>query len=196
MNNVYFTSDLHFCHDRQFIYEPRGFNSVYEMNEQIIKNFNEVMDWTDDLYILGDCFLNNNEEGMSYMRRLPGKKHIVWGNHCTQARQELMEIEGWDCLGYVHQMRLNGYSLYLSHYPTLTANHDDDKPLKRKTICLCAHSHTKNRFKDMKYGLCYHVELDCHQNKPILIDDIIKDIQFFTSLDINAQKNIWEKEIY
>ena len=39
MNNVYFCSDFHFCHDRDFIYKPRGFDSVYEMNEQIIKNF-------------------------------------------------------------------------------------------------------------------------------------------------------------
>lgn len=130
------------------------------------------------------------------MRRLPGKKHIIWGNHDTAVRQELMELEGFDCLGYANMLKYNGYHFYLSHYPTATANNDNDKSLKRRTINLCAHSHTKNRFKDMKYGLCYHIELDCHQNEPILIDDIIKDIQFFISLDINGQKNIWEKEIY
>jgi calcineurin-like phosphoesterase family protein len=180
MNNVYFCSDFHFCHDREFIYKPRGFDSVYEMNEQIIKNFNEVMDWTDDLYILGDCFLNNNEEGISYMRRLPGKKHVIWGNHDTVARQELMETEGWDCLGYAHQMRLNGYSLYLSHYPTLTANHDDNKPLKRKTICVCGHTHTQDKFQDFDKGLIFHVELDTNNCYPWLIDDIITEIQQYT----------------
>ena len=30
---IYITSDLHFCHDRGFIYGPRGFKSVHEMNE-------------------------------------------------------------------------------------------------------------------------------------------------------------------
>ena len=37
---IYFTSDLHLNHDRDFIYVPRGFNSVHEMNEAIIYNWN------------------------------------------------------------------------------------------------------------------------------------------------------------
>ena len=37
MNKIWLTSDLHFCHNRDFIYEPRGFASVHEMNEAIIK---------------------------------------------------------------------------------------------------------------------------------------------------------------
>ena len=35
MSKIWFTSDLHFCHDRDFIYGPRGFKSVQEMNEAI-----------------------------------------------------------------------------------------------------------------------------------------------------------------
>lgn len=181
MNKIYLTSDPHFCHNQPFIYEPRGFSSVHEMNEQIIKNFNEVIDWTDDLYILGDCFLNNNEEGMSYMRRLPGKKHIIWGNHDTAARQELMQLENFDCLGYANVLKYGGYHFYLSHYPTLTSNYDVDKPLKRRMINLCGHSHTKDKFQDMKMhlGLIYHVDLDAHNCYPVLLDDIIEDIQSF-----------------
>ena len=177
MNKIYFTSDLHFCHNRDFIYKPRDFSSVEEMNEQIIKNFNEIVGEDDDLYILGDCFLNNNEEGMSYMRRLPGKKYIILGNHDTIARQELMWLEGFVCLTYSNLLQHGGYHFYLSHYPTITSNYDDDKPLKRKVINLCGHSHTQNKFIDMDKGLIYHVELDAHQNKPVLIDDIIKDIK-------------------
>lgn len=181
MNKIWLCSDLHFCHNQPFIYEPRGFSSVHEMNEQIIKNFNEVVDWTDDLYILGDCFLNNNEEGMSYMRRLPGKKHIIWGNHDTVARQELMWLENFDCLGYANMLKYNGYHFYLSHYPTLTSNYDDNKSLKRRMINLCGHTHIKDKFQDMKMhlGLIYHVELDAHNCYPILLDNIIEDIQSF-----------------
>ena len=195
MKKIYFTSDLHFMHNKDFLYEPRGFSNIHDMNEAIIENFNKVMDWSDTLYILGDCFLNNNEEGMKLMRRLPGEKHIIWGNHDSDTRKLLMLNEGWDG-DYATVLKYKGYQFYLSHYPTITSNYDADKPLNRRVINLCAHSHTKNRFKDMKYGLSYHVELDCHQNKPVLIDNIITDIKFFTSLDINAQKSIWEKEIY
>ena len=33
----------------------------------------------------------------------------------------------------------------------------------------------------MNKGLIYHVELDAHNNYPVLIDDIIEDIQHYTS---------------
>jgi calcineurin-like phosphoesterase family protein len=178
MNKIYLTSDLHFCHNKDFIYQPRGFNSVQEMNETIIKNFYEVMDYADKLYILGDCFLNNNEEGMKFMKRLPGKKYIIWGNHDNDSRKMLLEDAGFICLGYASILKwCNGYTFYLSHYPTLTSNSDEDKPLKRRIINLCGHTHTKDKFHDMDKGLIYHVELDAHDNKPILIDDIITDIK-------------------
>ena len=36
---IYFISDTHFNHDRDFIWGNRGYNSVNEMNEDIIINF-------------------------------------------------------------------------------------------------------------------------------------------------------------
>ena len=39
---IYLASDLHFNHDKPFIYEPRGFTNVYDMNRAIIKNFNSI----------------------------------------------------------------------------------------------------------------------------------------------------------
>ena len=181
MDKIYLTSDLHFCHNREFLYEPRGFSSVHEMNEQIIKNFNEVMDWGDTLVILGDCFLNDNEEGMKLMKRLPGTKHIIWGNHDTDTRKVLMKDAEFKTHGLADTLKYKGYNFYLSHYPTLTSNYDIDKPLKRRMINLCGHTHTKDKFQDMKMhlGLIYHIELDANNCYPILLDDIIKDIQSF-----------------
>lgn len=176
MNNIYVTSDFHFCHDKDFIYAPRGFNSVTEMNETIIKNFNNIMDWSDTLYILGDCFLNDNEEGMKLMRRIPGEKHIIWGNHDTDTRKFLIGSE-FLFHGYAYLLKYKGYHFYLSHYPTITSNKDEDKPLKRRVINLCGHTHTQDKFKDMDKGLIYHCELDTHDNKPVLLDDIIEDIK-------------------
>lgn len=179
MNKIWLTSDLHFCHNRDFIYEPRGFASVHNMNEAIIKNFNEVVAWDDDLWILGDCFLNNNEEGMRLMNRLPGNKYVIYGNHDSVTRQELICGQGWE-VGYATTLKYKGYHFYLSHYPTITSNLDIDKPLNRRTINLCGHIHTQDKFLDMDKGLIYHVELDAHNNYPVLIDDIIEDIKHYT----------------
>lgn len=32
MGNIWLTSDFHFCHNKEFLYAPRNFNGVWEMN--------------------------------------------------------------------------------------------------------------------------------------------------------------------
>ena len=59
MSQIYFTSDLHLCHDRGFIYEPRGFNSIEEMNNAIVENWNSIVTNEDNVFILGDLMLND-----------------------------------------------------------------------------------------------------------------------------------------
>ena len=52
MSNICITSDWHFCHDRDFLYAPRGFHSVWEMNKELVARYNEVVDRDDDVYVL------------------------------------------------------------------------------------------------------------------------------------------------
>ena len=40
--SVFVTSDCHFGHDRDFIWKARGFDSVEEMNENIVFLWNTV----------------------------------------------------------------------------------------------------------------------------------------------------------
>lgn len=89
MGKIYLTSDLHFCHNKDFIYEPRGFECVEDMNETIVKNWNDLITAEDDVYILGDCMLNNNAEGMNLLESLNGRLHIITGNHDTNMRIKL-----------------------------------------------------------------------------------------------------------
>lgn len=173
---IWLTSDLHFCHNKPFIYEPRGFSTVHEMNETIVKNINEVVSWTDQLWILGDLMLNDNVEGMKLVRRLPGEIHVLIGNHDTPSRVESYELEPRIKVeGYATVLKYEGYNFYLSHYPTLTINFDDDKPLKRRLLCLAGHTHSKSTFEP--YG-SYNVALDAHNNHPVSIDQVIHDFEY------------------
>ena len=43
MGKIFITSDLHFFHNQSFIYEPRGFDNVYDMNNAIVKNWNNKL---------------------------------------------------------------------------------------------------------------------------------------------------------
>ena len=177
MGKVFVTSDPHFCHQMEFIWGPRGFKNQYEMNEAIIENWNSVVDMEDDVYCLGDIMLNDNDLGIKCLKSLKGKIHIIRGNHCTNARVELYK----QCHNVVdinegQFLQYKKYHFYLSHYPCLTANHDDDKPLKTRIISLCGHVHTQDPFYDWDKGLIFHVEMDTNNCTPWNLDDIIEKI--------------------
>ena len=176
---IYITSDLHFCHDKEFLYTPRGFQSIEEMNQSIVQRWNAVITEDDDVYILGDLMLNDTDCGMDLLEDLNGRLHIVLGNHDTESRQDryIYARNVVEICGYSTVIKYEKYHFYLSHYPTLTSNYDVDKPLKARVINLCGHSHTEDKFADMDKGLIYHCELDAHHCEPVLIDDIIWDIK-------------------
>lgn len=176
-NKIWFTSDWHFCHDREFIWGPRGFKNVYEMNEAIVKNYNEVVGPEDDVYMLGDAMLNDNEAGLKYIKQLKGKIHIICGNHDTTTRLEAYN----NCWNVVEvctakYLKIKKYSFFLCHFPTMTSNLDEDKHLSQKLINLFGHTHQNTKFyKDMP--TMYHVGVDSHNCYPVEFNTIIEDIR-------------------
>lgn len=175
---IYITSDLHFGHQREFLWKPRGFQSLEEMEEQIVLNWNNLINEEDDVYVLGDLMLNDNNHGLSLIGELNGKLHIVIGNHDTDSRIELYKtLPNVVEIGYAYRLRYKKFRFFLTHYPTLTSNYDDGETLYNKLVNLCGHTHTKDKFCDFNKGLIYHCELDCQDNRPISIEQIINDIK-------------------
>lgn len=179
MGKIWLTSDLHLGHDRNFIWGPRGFNSVEEHDETIIKNWNELVSPDDTVYCLGDLMLNDNEGGCRKLNQLNGRIYIIYGNHDSANRVQLYanirpNILG---LGLAYILKYKGYHFYLSHYPTLCSNYDDDKSLRKQVIGLCGHRHVIDPFYDMDKGLIFHCEMDTNNCHPWLLDDIIKKLE-------------------
>lgn len=183
---IFITSDLHFGHIKNFLWEPRGFRDIENHDYEIIRRWNEVVNRNDIVYVLGDLMLNDNNNGISCLSLLHGKIKIIRGNHETDVRWEIYNtLPNIELLGWAHMLKYHKYHFYLSHYPTLTSNYDDKKPLKAKIINLCGHSHTKDAFADWDKGIIYHCELDAHDCYPVLLDDIIKEIKN----KVNTQQN-------
>lgn len=179
---IWMCSDWHFNHDRDFVWGKRGFSSVEEMNEEIVKRHNSIVRPDDDVYVLGDLCLGGaeaNAANKELIEKMNGKLHIVSGNHCTNSRIEMYRT----CSNVVEvnlfsqMIKYKKQYFYLSHFPTLTANHDDDRPFKQKIINICGHSHTDDPFTDFDKGIIYHVEMEAHNCYPVLLDRIIEDIK-------------------
>lgn len=76
-----FTSDTHFFHSKVIQYSSRPFSSAEEMNESLIKNWNQVVKPKDTVYHLGDVSFGSYQKTKTLLRRLNGNIHIIWGNH-------------------------------------------------------------------------------------------------------------------
>ena len=175
---IWLTSDLHFNHDREFIYKPRGFESVWDMNRTLIENYNSIVSSDDDVYILGDLMLGGPDrmkDGLSLLSQLKGNIHIVRGNHDTDNRwaayQNLYNVVEVDNAIY---LKYKGFHFYMSHFPTFTANLEKES-LKQCTINLYGHTHQQSNFyNDIPF--MYHVGVDSHNNYPVNIDEAIRDM--------------------
>lgn len=148
------------------------------MNWAIVKNWNDTVDFDDDVYVLGDLMLNDNDAAMAYIKQLKGHIHVIRGNHDTDTRMELYR----DCYNIVEvceakYLKAEGMMFFLSHYPCLCSNHDEGKPLPKICISLCGHTHTKDKLVDMDKGMIYHVEVDAHNCTPVSLTQVIKDIE-------------------
>ena len=171
---IWFTSDFHFGHNKEFIYGPRGFDNCYDSAAQIIKNCQEVISWDDTVYILGDVMLNDDEFGIKCLRQIPGYKYLVVGNHDTNSRiEKLQDANIFFSIDCGRRMKYKKWTLLMSHYPQITENYQD----RHKVISLCGHSHTKDPFLHWDKGLIYHVEVDAHNGYPVSIDQIESDIR-------------------
>lgn len=89
MTNIWFISDTHFNHKNilQFTTFEGGprirpeFDSLEEMNETIIQNWNKLVTPQDKVYHLGDVIFGPNKDYDKVLSRLNGKKRLVVGNH-------------------------------------------------------------------------------------------------------------------
>ena len=84
--NIFFISDTHFGHANMLTFtnydgtRMRPFNSVEEVDELMIENWNKMVKPMDKVYHLGDCFYKSSNPDQ-IMSRLNGQKVLCRGNH-------------------------------------------------------------------------------------------------------------------
>ena len=178
---IYFTADWHFNHDREFVYKPRGFDCVEDMNEAIVERHNKIVEVIDTVYILGDLCLGGGDreilnKNKTLIESLRGNLKIILGNHDTPNRiQMYSECKNVTVLGYADLIKYRKYHFYISHFPTITSNLSDSASLKQRTLNLYGHTHQRSNFFDDNPTM-YHVGVDSHGCKPIDICIILAEM--------------------
>lgn len=170
---IYFTSDTHFSHKNILAYEPitRPFKDVDEMNETIIQNWiNKGITDEDDVYVVGDFFMGQLDKIQPILDRLPGKIHLIRGNHDQKNRIEIFEKNGIDVKD-IDYIRYKGRFFILCHFPI--ANEEFIKMVREdnsEVVVLYGHVHsnTQSGYHD---GM-FHVGCDTNNLTPISIQEV------------------------
>lgn len=80
-NKYFFIADTHFFHKRIIEYENRPFENTNEMNEILIKNWNQIVRTGHIVFVLGDFAFCGKEPMREICKQLNGYKYLIMGNH-------------------------------------------------------------------------------------------------------------------
>ena len=157
---MWFTSDTHFNHEKIILLSHRPYQSVEEMNEALIANWNDRVEKRDIVWHLGDFVFRGDPAPLFH--RLNGQKRFVLGNH--DKPNQLRALAGADNVHDVKYVREAGYRFFLSHYAHRTwpnSNHG--------SFHLYGHSHG-----DLPgHGRSMDVGVDANGYSPIHIDEVV-----------------------
>lgn len=119
---IFFTSDSQFGHENVIGFSNRPFSSIEEMDEELIKRWNERVHGNDTVYIVGDLFFKSkNEEEI--LRRLKGKKHLIIGNHDGSWLGKFDATKYFLSINEMISVSDGKHGIVLCHYPLLTWKH-------------------------------------------------------------------------
>lgn len=111
-----FYSDPHLGHFNIIEYCNRPFSTVEEMNEVLVRNYNNLISDNDIVFWLGDCFFKGNiDRYKALLGQMHGKKILIVGNH--DQGDGMMARMGFEIVMHESVMEIGGRVCRLSHYP-------------------------------------------------------------------------------
>lgn len=187
---IYFTSDPHYWHENAIKHSNRPFKDVNEMNEGLIRNWNDIVRPEDTVYCLGDFSLAYRPVEI-VTPRLMGTKYLVPGNHdfCHSYNKKSRDPErraewikkyeenGWIILPEQTTLEIPGVAtVNMCHHPYVFTKFDDKyerwRPHDDGRWLICGHVHDAWKFGERMIN----VGVDVWDMKPVSIEVISKII--------------------
>lgn len=169
---IYIISDTHFNHTNIIKYCNRPFKNVKEMNNAIIKKWNETVKPKDKVYHLGDFFLGSKYDLFNIVSQLNGSIYLIKGNH------DRLTIKSYEECGIIvlknAPIEFDDYKVLLSHKPL------PDSMIKNGYINIHGHIHEKkieDIYDSNLYNKNSHINVSCDvlNFKPIMLEQLLKD---------------------
>jgi calcineurin-like phosphoesterase family protein len=191
---VHFMADPHLDHNKNFIWESRGYSSADHHTSDIINVTNDCVRENDILFMIGDLCLNSTPQKVEqYLARIRCKNFwCLWGNHNNPHEKSIYRPErdkllapgvraNWVYpvkyknmvyLGHYHECTVNNQFIVMCHYPFMSWNQ-----LGHGAWMLCGHEHgglpatrpeaTDGKILDLGWDM-YHKPLSFTELKKIM----------------------------
>ncbi len=141
---IYYIADCHFFHGAlNEKMDKRGFSSPEEMNEYMIKRWNDKVLPSDTVVVIGDLSLGKADETNELLKRLKGKIGLISGNHDKFLKSADFDLGRLEWVENYMEITDSQRQVVLCHYPILFYNgqyrlrHNGDP----KTYMLYGHIH-------------------------------------------------------
>lgn len=184
--NTFFTSDLHIGHDKVIQYSKRPFNNLREMEEVIIRNWNNKVKKDDVVWMLGDIFFCHQIPAKEFLDKLNGRKRLVKGNHDKMSDGQYLRL-GFEIVLDEALLSLFGSKVRLSHFPRKSSllskiwsfirygyniNYQERRHNDEEWWLLHGHSHSTPKHKINYKRHSLDVGMDANNFTPLSIQEV------------------------
>jgi calcineurin-like phosphoesterase family protein len=154
---TFFSGCSHFGHANIIKLANRPFNSVEEMDEILVENWNKTVGKNDIAYHLGDFAYRNTVNNNDILKRLNGRITLLQGNHDPTL---------WGHKYY--EFKENKRLFVLCHYPFETWN-----GYHRGSVHIHCHTHKHELISAERR---FNVTVEATGYKPISLDEILQHV--------------------
>ena len=170
----YYISDLHFYHESLNVQmDNRGFGSLNDMHEYMIKQWNRKVRRGDDVVVLGDFSMGKGVETNEILQRLNGAKYLIEGNHDKFLNDRKFDKTLFRWIKPYEELKDNKRKIVLSHYPIIFYNGQNRVGSEGEPKAYMLYGHVHNSYDEY---MLHRFQEQIRQEKRPLADGTSKDI--------------------
>ena len=169
---IWFTADQHHGHANIIEYCNRPFNDFVEMDTQLIRRYNSIVQKEDLCYFIGDFSLRAARHRYYYedlLRRYNGTKVLIAGNHDPCKIHTYVEM-GFRSIHSSFETVIDDVDVVMAHDPAISV-------IDRSVLFLCGHVHdlfvTQKNAINVGVDIWNYFPVSWDQIKMILEDKMI-----------------------
>jgi calcineurin-like phosphoesterase family protein len=173
----FYIADPHFGHEGVIRMNSRPFQTVEEMDQTIIDNWNAAVVESDEVYIIGDFMFRSKQRPEYYLDQLKGIKHLILGNHEKWTNKINLSLY-FESVSQIKEISDHSRHIILCHYPTA------EWPRYYKgSFHIFGHIHNNRDCEAFKYyenqSNMFNAGVDINHFTPVTLEQLMINNQIF-----------------